>query len=85
MFRVHQLKLRAAGLGIRRLEIGATAGVVEFASEHRVDPARVIRLVQHSDGRFRLDGSHRLRIRLAGADGPARLKVADEFLATLEA
>ena len=85
MFRVHRLKLRAANLGIRRLEIGATAGVVEFASEHRVDPARVIRLVQQSDGRFRLDGSHRLRIRLAGADGPARLKVADELLATLEA
>ena len=85
MFRVHRLKLRAANLGIRRLEIGATAGVVEFASEHRVDPARVIRLVQQSDGRFRLDGSHRLRIRLAGADGPARLVVADELLATLEA
>lgn len=85
MFRVHRLKLRAANLGIRRLEIGATAGVVEFATEHRVDPARVIRLVQRSNGRFRLDGSHRLRIRLAGADGPARLLVANELLATLEA
>ena len=69
----------------RRLEIGATAGIVEFASEHRVDPARVIRLVQQGNGRFRLDGSHRLRLKLSGADGPARLAVADELLATLEA
>jgi transcription-repair coupling factor (superfamily II helicase) len=84
MFLVHRLKLRAASLGIRRLEVGASAGVVEFASEHRVDPARVIRLVQKSEGRFRLDGSHRLRIRPGGADGPARLAVADELLATLE-
>ena len=84
MFRVHRLKLRAARLGMRRLEIGTTAGVVEFAAEHRVDPARVIRLVQNSDGRYRLDGSHRLRIRLAGSDGPARLKIADELLSTLE-
>ena len=85
MFRVHQLKLRATGLGIRRLEIGATSGVVEFAGEHRVDPAQVIRLVQVSGGKFRLDGSHRLRIKLPNADGPTRLKVADELLATLEA
>jgi transcription-repair coupling factor (superfamily II helicase) len=85
MFRVHRLKLRAAGLGIRRLEIGATAGVVEFESEHRVDPAQVIRLVQVSGGKFRLDGSHRLRIKLPNADGPTRLKVADELLLTLGA
>jgi hypothetical protein len=58
---------------------------VEFASEHRVDPARVIRLVQKGDGRFRLDGSHRLRIKLAAADGPARMLIADQLLATLEA
>ncbi len=85
MFRVHRLKLRAASLGIRRLEIGATAGVVEFAGEHCVDPAHVIRLVQVSGGKFRLDGSHRLRIKLPNADGPTRLKVADELLLTLGA
>jgi transcription-repair coupling factor (superfamily II helicase) len=85
MFRVHRLKLRAASLGIRRLEIGATAGVVEFTTEHRVDPAHVIRLVQVSGGKFRLDGSHRLRIKLPNADGPTRLKLADELLLTLGA
>jgi len=58
---------------------------VEFASEHRVDPAHVIRLVQVSGGKFRLDGSHRLRIKLPNADGPTRLKVADELLLTLGA
>ncbi|MGB5132383.1 MAG: TRCF domain-containing protein, partial [Steroidobacteraceae bacterium] len=85
MFRVHHLKLRATALGIRRLEIGASAGVVEFAAEHRVDPARVIRLVQKSGGRFRLDGSHRLRMKLDAADGPARLATADQLLGALEA
>ncbi len=80
MFRVHRLKLRAARLGIRRLEIGAATGVVEFGTEHRVDPERVIRLIQRGDGRYRLDGSHRLRLKLACADGRARLAVADELL-----
>jgi len=85
MFLMHRLKLRAAGLGIRRLEIGTTAGVVEFASEHHVDPARVIRLVQQGKGRYRLDGSHRLRMKLDGADGAARLRLADELLLALGA
>ncbi|MSQ92812.1 MAG: transcription-repair coupling factor [Gammaproteobacteria bacterium] len=85
MFRVQRLKQRAASLGIRRLAIGATAGVVEFTAEHRVDPAHVIRLVQVSGGKFRLDGSHRLRIKLPNADGPTRLKLADELLLTLGA
>ncbi|MFZ2508800.1 MAG: transcription-repair coupling factor, partial [Steroidobacteraceae bacterium] len=83
MFLVHRLKLRAAALGMRRLEIGSTAGVVEFASEHRVDPARVIRLVQQGKGRYRLDGSHRLRMKLDGADGAVRLRLADELLSEL--
>ena len=85
MFRVHHLKLRASSLGIRRLEIGAAAGVVDFSAEHRVDPARVIRLVQKSGGRLRLDGSHRLRMKLEAADGAARLAAADELLGALEA
>jgi transcription-repair coupling factor (superfamily II helicase) len=85
MFRVQHLKLRAAQLGIRRLEVGVNAGLVEFAGEHRADPARVIRMVQRGAGRFRLDGSHRLRIMLTDADGPARLQLADELLATLGA
>ncbi|MDH4261187.1 MAG: transcription-repair coupling factor, partial [Gammaproteobacteria bacterium] len=85
MFQVHRLKLRAASLGIRRLEIGAPAGVVEFSSQHNVDPARVIRLVQQGKGRYRLDGSHRLRLKPGGADGPARLLLAGDLLAALEA
>ncbi len=85
MFHVHRLKLRAASLGIRRLEIGAAAGVVEFSSQHSVDPARVIRLVQQGKGRFRLDGSHRLRLKPGGVDGPTRLLLADNLLSALEA
>jgi len=85
MFRMHQLKLRAASLGLRRLEIGATNGVVEFGSAHRVDPARVIRLVQRGDGRYRMDGSHRIRLKHAAMDGRTRFLVADKLLMELGA
>ena len=82
---VHRLRQRAAALGIRRLELGAAGGVVEFGPGHRVDPAHVVRLVQQSAGRYRLDGSTRLRLRIATADAAERIasagRVLDELVA----
>ena len=82
---VHRLRQRAAALGIRRLELGATGGVVEFGPGHRVDPAHVVRLVQQSAGRYRLDGSTRLRLRIATADAAERIASADRVLDELVA
>ena len=65
---VHRLRQRAAAIGIRRFELGAAAGVVEFSREHRVEPERVVRLVKLQGGRYRLDGQNRLRLRIATAD-----------------
>jgi transcription-repair coupling factor (superfamily II helicase) len=83
LLQIHRLRHRALALGIRRLEVGATAGVIEFAREHRVDPQRVIRLVQRKDGRYRLDGEQRLRIRLVAADAASRIAEAGALLEEL--
>jgi transcription-repair coupling factor (superfamily II helicase) len=77
---VHRLRQRAAALGIRRLELAAAGGVVEFGPRHRVDPAHVVRLVQRSAGRYRLDGSTRLRLRIATADAAERIAAAGQVL-----
>jgi transcription-repair coupling factor (superfamily II helicase) len=82
---VHRLRQRATALGIRRLELGAAAGVVEFDREHRVEPDRVVRLVQAPGGRYRLDGPARLRLRIATPDAPARIAAADSVLDELGA
>ncbi|HJQ73590.1 MAG TPA: transcription-repair coupling factor, partial [Gaiellaceae bacterium] len=52
LFVVHRLRQRAAALGIRRLELGAAAGVVEFQQDHRVAADRVVRLIQRPGGRY---------------------------------
>jgi transcription-repair coupling factor (superfamily II helicase) len=83
LFRVTGLKLRAAPLGITRLEVGAQGGLVQFADEHHVDPERVIRLVQHQPDRYRLDGTHRLRFRMESADEAARIRTAERLIAAL--
>jgi transcription-repair coupling factor (superfamily II helicase) len=77
---VHRLRQRAAALGIRRLELGPAAGLVEFHPQHRVEPGRVVRLVQRADARYRLDGPTRLRIRVASADAAARIAAASAVL-----
>ena len=82
---VHRLRQRAAALGIRRLELGSAAGVVEFRPEHRVEPARVLKLIQRADGRYRLDGPTRLRLRVEAAEPPARVAAAEKLLQDLGA
>jgi transcription-repair coupling factor (superfamily II helicase) len=77
---VHRLRQRAARLGIRRLELGAATGLVEFNAQHRVEPDRVVRLVQRPGGRFRLDGPARLRLRIAAAEAAERIAAADSVL-----
>ncbi len=82
LFAVSALKQRAQFLGIERLEIGPTAGLVQFGAGGRVDPARLIKLVQ-KDKRYRLDGGQKLRFQIASADEAARLKLADAVLDAL--
>ncbi len=84
LFQVHRLRLRAGALGLRRLEIGAHAGSVEFGAGHRVDPQRIVRLLQQ-DPAYRLDGQDRLRVKLEARDEPARIAGAERVLAALGA
>jgi transcription-repair coupling factor (superfamily II helicase) len=65
---------------LRRLELGAGSGLVEFGPEHRVAAERVVQLVQRPGGRYRLDGPTRLRLRIAAADAAARVAAADAVL-----
>jgi transcription-repair coupling factor (superfamily II helicase) len=85
LFRVTALKLRAAPLGIARLEVGPTAGLVQFAEDHKVDPAKVIALVQGQPDRYRLEGSHRLRFRKESDDEAARFRTAERLVARFAA
>ncbi|MGQ0429628.1 MAG: transcription-repair coupling factor [Gammaproteobacteria bacterium] len=84
LFEVHRLRLSALALGLRRLQVGAHGAVVEFGATHRVDPARVVRLLQREPG-YRLDGQQRLRAKLEAPDAPSRIAAAATLLAALSA
>src|SRR5271163_3097586 len=61
LFRVTQIKLRAAELGIRKIDAGATGGYIAFDESNKIDAARVVKLIQGRPKDYRLDNPLRLR------------------------
>lgn len=83
LFALATLKLRAAAIGIRKLDLGASAGRITFQAKPDVDPATVIRLIQTRPRTYKLDGQDKLRIHMELPTPADRLRVAGELLATL--
>ena len=61
LFRSTRLKLRAAELGIRKIDAGAANGYIIFEEDNKVDPKRVLKLIQGKPKEYPLDGPLKLR------------------------
>ena len=83
LLRITARKLRAAPLGIRKIDLGAGGGRVTFGETASVDPARVVALLQSHPRRFGLDGERRIRVRWELPDLEARLDAIDHIVAEL--
>jgi transcription-repair coupling factor (superfamily II helicase) len=83
LFAIAALKLRAAALGIRKLDLGAVGGRIVFHEKPDVDPATIIRLIQTRPRIYKLDGQDKLRISLELPEPADRLRAAGELLETL--
>jgi transcription-repair coupling factor (superfamily II helicase) len=62
LFRVTALKLQAAPLGVRKIEMGSREGRIVFDAQPAIDAARLIELIQTRPDQYRLDGGSRLRL-----------------------
>jgi len=62
LFKVTELKLKATPLGISKIELGPGGGRMTFVAEPRVDPMKLIDLIQKQPDQYKLDGQERLRI-----------------------
>ncbi len=83
LLRVARLKLVARAIGIRRLDLGREGGYALFEESNQVDPRAVIRLVQHPDRDYRLEGALKLRLSVETEDDAERFEFAEKFLADL--
>jgi transcription-repair coupling factor (superfamily II helicase) len=61
LFEITGLKLRAHPLGIRKIEAGPKGARLLFDESPKVDPAKLIALIQSRPHTYRLDGGDKLR------------------------
>ena len=85
LFATAELKLDATELGIRKLDLGAAGGRIQFVEKPNVDPMSVIRLIQGQPKHYRMDGPDKLRIALDLPDAATRFSAARGLLTALQA
>jgi transcription-repair coupling factor (superfamily II helicase) len=83
LFRVTELKLQAAPLGIRKIEAGPLGGRLVFGSEPQVDPLQIVQLIQTRPQQYKLDGNEKLRFYGDFSDNDTRIQAVRELLDTL--
>ncbi|MBN8480137.1 MAG: transcription-repair coupling factor [Xanthomonadales bacterium] len=83
LFAIASLKLRATALGIRKFELGANGGRVQFVTQPAVDPLTLIRMVQTLPKVYAFDGQDKLRIKLSLDGASERLRSAQEIITAL--
>ena len=61
LFEITELKLRAHPLGIRKIEAGPKGARLLFDENPKLDPAKLIGLIQSRPSTYKMDGSDKLR------------------------
>ncbi len=84
LFATAELKLQATALGLRKLDLGASGGRLQFVEKPHVDPMAVIRLIQGQPQHYRMDGPDKLRISLDLADPATRFQAARGLITALQ-
>ncbi len=62
LFRIGALKLQAAPMGIRKIELGSQEGRILFSATPDIDTAKLIELIQTQAQHYRFDGVNKLRL-----------------------
>ncbi|HWO99801.1 MAG TPA: transcription-repair coupling factor [Methylococcus sp.] len=80
LFAIAELKLRAARLGIRKIESGSNGGQILFDTRPQIDPSKVIHLVQSHPGTYRFGGPDRLRFQRNMGNASERIRFIEGLL-----
>src|SRR4030067_2766017 len=72
LFRVTGLKLKAAPLGISKIDLGNRGGRLYFKKNISINPSGIIRLIQSEQHTYRFDGQDKLRVSKELSDAESR-------------
>lgn len=84
LLRAAGIKLRAARIGIDKIDAADAGGYVQFRDDAAVDPMVVVQLVQNEGRRYRMRGAHKLQFTGQTEDLDARIAAIDTLLNKLE-
>jgi len=84
LFTVTRIKLLAAPLGIARIDLGEGGGRFIFQTDSKVDPMAIVKLVQNSDGAFRMEGATTLRAKAELPDLEDRVNFCNQLIEQLQ-
>ncbi len=85
LFKITELKLTAAELGIQKIDAGDRGGTIEFSEKTRVHPMSLVRRIQEQPNIFKLAGASRLRFDCELTEPDQRLEFVETLLASLQA
>lgn len=80
LLRLTELKLLAETLGILKLDANDKGGKIEFDSEPKIEPMRLIQLIQRQPQIFKLDGPTGLRFTRAMPNAEERFQQVEALL-----
>ncbi|PTQ89385.1 transcription-repair coupling factor [Agitococcus lubricus] len=83
LFASHKLKLKAAKLGIKKIDAHAQGGRLEFDKETKVQPITIVQLVQKQPAQYKLDGADKLRFISDLTEPHKRLRFIEDLLLKL--
>jgi transcription-repair coupling factor (superfamily II helicase) len=82
LLETHRLRIFAKPLGVLKIDAAPETIVVSFSKDTKIDPAKVIRLIQ-TDPQVKLQGNEKLRLNMAIADPTQRARSIRELLSRL--
>ena len=83
LLQLARLRLRARALGVRRLELSPSGGGIQFEEQNRVEPSRLLSLIQRQAQEYRLEGPFKVRITRSLPEAQQRFTRADALLGYL--
>ena len=84
LFRIAGLRLDCERLGIRKVDIGADGGRIDFRAEPNVDMAELLAVVQAEPRVYRFDGANALRFTLALETATERVEFTEQLLRRID-
>ncbi|MDT8311455.1 MAG: transcription-repair coupling factor [Methylophaga sp.] len=80
LFAIHDMRLKAKAVGIRKIDVYDQGGRLIFDQQPNIEPAKIIELIHKQPARFKLDGQDKLKFSGDMPDADSRIVTLDNLL-----